>query len=126
MHNNDSITEHFAMNVISLCSNIGTAEDVPDLGLHVPDLTTTGVTAAPRAFIMRNNEAFSVLSDAWQWFHHRTFRNECDFIGRYYRRAEDVPDFGLHVPVLTRAGVTAAQLAFIRRNNEALSVLSDA
>jgi hypothetical protein len=39
-------------------------EDVPDLGLNVPDLTTTGVTAAPRAFIMRNNEAFSVLSNA--------------------------------------------------------------
>ncbi len=64
MHDIDSITEHFAMNVISLGVNIGTAEDVPDLGLHVPVSTTTGVTAAQQAFIRRNNEALSVLSDA--------------------------------------------------------------
>jgi hypothetical protein len=70
------------MNVFSLGVNMGSAEDVPDLGLHVPVLTRTGVTAAPRAFIMRNHEALSVLSDAWQWFHHRTFCNECDLLGR--------------------------------------------
>jgi hypothetical protein len=64
MHGNGSITEHFAMNVISLGVNIGTAEDVPHLGLHVPVLTTTGVTAAQLAFIRRNHEALSVLPDA--------------------------------------------------------------
>jgi hypothetical protein len=64
MLDNGSITQHFAMNVIYLGSNTGTAEDVPDLGLHVPVLTTTGVTAAQRALIRRNNEALSVLSDA--------------------------------------------------------------
>jgi hypothetical protein len=36
MHGNGFITEHFAMNVISLGVNTGTAEDVPELGLHVP------------------------------------------------------------------------------------------
>ena len=99
---------------------------MPDLWLHVPVLTRTGVTAAQLAYIMRNHKALSVLSDAWQWFHHRTFCNECDFIGRYYRRAEDMPDLGLHVPLLTRTGVTAAQRAFIMWNHEALSVLSAA
>ncbi len=64
MHGNGSITEHFAMNVIYLGVNIGTAEDVPDLGLHVPVLTRTGVRAAQLAFIRRNHEALSVLPDA--------------------------------------------------------------
>jgi hypothetical protein len=30
---------------------------------------------------MQNQESLSVISDAWQWFYHRTICNECDCLG---------------------------------------------
>jgi hypothetical protein len=102
-----------------------TSDNFPELVLHLPDLTKTGVTAAQRAFTMRNQEPLSVLSNAWQWFYHRTFCNECDCLGVQMATSHNFPELELHLPDLTRTGVAAAQRAFTMRNQEPLIVLSD-
>jgi hypothetical protein len=56
-------------------------DNFPELVLPLPDLTRTVVTAAYQALTMRNQEPLSVLSDAWQWYYHRTFCNECHCLG---------------------------------------------
>ena len=98
----------------------------PDLVLHLPDLTKTGVRAAQRAFTMRNQEPLSVLSDAWQRSYHRTIGNECDGLVVQIGTSGYFPVLVLHLPDLTKTGVTAAQPAFTMRNQEPLNVLSDA
>ena len=57
----DSIT--FVRTQISVHYLIGNGP-FPELVLHLPDLTRTGVTAAQQAFTMRNQELMCVLSDA--------------------------------------------------------------
>ena len=47
---------------------MGTSDNFPELVLHLPDSTRTGMTAAQRAFTLQNQEPLRVLSDAWQWF----------------------------------------------------------
>ena len=64
MHNNGSITEQFAMNVIACAFNKRTPDDFPELVLPLPDLTRTGVTVAHQAFTIRNQQPLSILSDA--------------------------------------------------------------
>jgi hypothetical protein len=67
---------------ISLLGRLNREPDnFPELMLPLPDVTRTGVTAAHQAFTMRNQEPLSVLSDAWQWFYHRTICNECHCLG---------------------------------------------
>jgi hypothetical protein len=64
MHDNDSITEQFAMNVIAWAYKWGHLMIFQICFCILPDLTWTGVTAAQQAFTMRNQESLSVLSDA--------------------------------------------------------------
>ena len=65
MHDNDTITDHFAMNVIAWAYKWGHLTIFQSwVVLHMPDLTRTRVTAAQRAFTTRNQEPLRVLSDA--------------------------------------------------------------
>jgi hypothetical protein len=64
MHDNDSITEQFAMNVIAWAFYKKTPDVFPDLVLPLPDLTRTELTVAQQAFTMRNQDTLRVLSDA--------------------------------------------------------------
>ncbi len=63
MHDNDSITEQFAMNVIAWAYKQGHLMIFQICCCILPDLTWTGVTADQQAITMRNQESLSVFSD---------------------------------------------------------------
>jgi hypothetical protein len=63
MHDNDSITEQFAMNVIARAYK-WEPDHFAELVLPLTDLTRTEVTAAHQAFTMWNQEPLSNFSDA--------------------------------------------------------------
>ncbi len=78
IHDNDSLTGLLTMNVIPLASNWVTTSNLPNLGLQLQILTSTGATAAQQVSVLQTEKCLSVLSNTWQWFSNRTFDSECD------------------------------------------------
>jgi hypothetical protein len=56
----------------------------------------------------------------------KTICNECHCLGVLKRTPDDFPELVLPLPDLRRTVVTASHQAFTMRNQETLSVLSDA
>ena len=115
MHDNDSITEHFPMNVIPKAWNWGQGTaTLHHLGVESKSLTrTSDLTTAQWVFIMQTYKYLCVLSDAWQWFHNRAFYNECDSLCFKLGTTANSLYHGTKLPIVTRTGMTAAQPLFV-------------
>ena len=50
-------------------------------------------------FTMQSHKFLSVLTDAWQWFYHTTFCNECDFLA--FKLAGDNIQFATSCAAIT-------------------------
>jgi hypothetical protein len=126
-HDNDSITEHLAMNVISWASKWGQLSICPILGYNhnfwqgQEWQLLSGVLSCSQTNVwvpcqMHDNDAMT-----------RHFAmNVIPWASNWGQATANLPHLGLQSQFWTRTRVTAAQWVFIIQRNKCLSILSDA